>query len=108
MSLAIHGVDVQKLPVCKDFKPFSNYEGVWVTGFVKPLTWLIIQTGIFLNNYGLALVLISLLLRAVMIPITKKSTMQSENIKKAQPEIVKINKKYDGKTEQESYSIKSQ
>jgi len=104
----LNGVDVQKLPVCKDFKPFANYEGVWVTGFVNPLTWLIIQTGIFLNNYGLALVLISLLLRAVMIPITKKSTMQSENIKKAQPEIDKINKKYEGKTDQESNSKKSQ
>lgn len=104
----INGVDVNKLPACKDFKPFSNYEGLWVTGFVKPLTWLIIQAGIFLNNYGLALVLISLLLRAIMIPITKKSTMQSENIKKAQPEIDKINKKYEGKTDQEANTKKSQ
>jgi YidC/Oxa1 family membrane protein insertase len=104
----LNGVDVQKLPACKDFKPFSNYEGVWVTGFVKPLTWLIIQTGLFLKNYGFALVLISLFLRAIMIPITKKSTMQSENIKKAQPEIDKINKKYEGKTDEASNSKKTQ
>ena len=41
-------------------------------------------------------------------PLTKKTAMQSENIKKAQPEIDRINKKYENKLDQESQLKKSQ
>jgi len=103
-----YNVNIDKLPSCDNFNPFSTYEGLWATGFVRPLTWLIIKTGDVFNNYGLSLILISILIRAIMIPLTKKTSMQSENLKKAQPEIDKINKKYEGKTDQESNTKKSQ
>ena len=41
-------------------------------------------------------------------PLTKKTAMQSENIKKAQPEIDRINKKYENKLDQDSQLKKSQ
>ncbi len=93
-----YGVNINSLPKCENFKAFSNYEGLWISIFVRPLAWLIIKTGTLFNNYGLALVLISILLRVVLMPLTKKTAMQSENLKKAQPEIDRINKKYEGKT----------
>lgn len=104
----MNGVDIKTLPKCSDFKPFSSYDGLWASIFVRPLTWLIIKAGTLFNNYGFALVLISILIRSVLIPLTKKTAMQSENIKKAQPEIDRVNKKYEGKTDQESQMKKSQ
>jgi membrane protein insertase Oxa1/YidC/SpoIIIJ len=92
-----YGVDVDKLSSCTEFSLFSSYEGLWASLFVKPLAWLIIRVGMLFNNYGLALVLISVLIRLCLMPLTKKTAMQSENIKKAQPEIDRINKKYEGK-----------
>ena len=41
-------------------------------------------------------------------PMTKKTAMQSENLKKAEPELNRINKKYENKTDQESQIQKSQ
>lgn len=104
----MYGVDISSLPACTSFDAFSSYEGLWISVFVRPLAWLIIQTGTFFNNYGLALVLISILIRAVLMPVTKKTAMQSENLKKAQPELDRINKKYDGKTDKDSNMQKSQ
>lgn len=103
-----YGVDVDKLATCDNFKLFSNYEGLWADLFVKPLAWLIIKVGNLFTNYGLALVLISILIRTLLMPLTKKTAMQSENIKKAQPEIDRINKKYENKLDQESQLKKSQ
>lgn len=103
-----YGVDVDKLATCDNFKLFSNYEGLWADLFVKPLAWLIIKVGKLFANYGLALVLISILIRTLLMPLTKKTAMQSENIKKAQPEIDRINKKYENKLDQESQLKKSQ
>ena len=103
-----YGVDVDKLATCDNFKLFSNYEGLWADLFVKPLAWLIIKVGKLFTNYGLALVIISILIRTLLMPLTKKTAMQSENIKKAQPEIDRINKKYENKLDQESQLKKSQ
>ena len=103
-----YGVDIDSLPACDNFKLASEYEGLWVSLFVKPLAWLILKTGSILKNYGLALVVITLLIRIVLMPLTKKTAMQSENLKKAQPELDRITKKYENKTDQESQMQKAQ
>lgn len=105
----LNNVNIDKLPSCTDYKINSGgYEGLWTSLFVKPLTWLILKIGSILQNYGLAIILISLAIRTVMMPITKGTAMQSENIKKAQPEINAIEKKYKDKVDQESTMKKSQ
>lgn len=104
-----YGVKVEKLPECKKFKlSDGNYEGLWNIFFVKPLAWLILKLGNFVNNYGLSLIIINILIRFALMPVTKSTALQSENIKKAQPEIEKIEKKYEGKTDQDSVMKKSQ
>ena len=101
-------VDVDKIVSCKNFKITSGgYEGIWNSIFIKPLTWLIIKIGQLVKNYGLAIILTTLLIRAIMYPITLKTAKQSENMKKAQPELSKIEKKYAGKNDQESMMKKS-
>jgi len=102
-------VDVEKLPECKDFKVTDgDYENLFNSLFVKPLAWLILKLGELVKNYGISIMIIGLLLRVIMIPLTKKSMMQSEMMKKAQPDIKRIEKKYKNKTDKDALMMKSQ
>lgn len=102
-------VDIDKLSKCSEMKVLSgNYEGIWTTIFVKPLAWVIIQIGELLKNYGLAIIVTTLLIRLITMPFTKKAALQSENLKKAQPELERLEKKYKDKTDQNSMLLKNQ
>lgn len=102
-------VDVDKLPDCKDIKINSGkYEGLWTTVLVKPLAYFILQLGNLTKNYALALILITIIIRLICFPFTKKTAMQSELMKKAQPEMKKIQKKYEGKQDEQSMMKQSQ
>ena len=92
-------IDLEELPSCKNFTPASGgYEGIWTSIFVKPVAFLIIFIGERVGNYGLAIILATLVIRFVMSPITKKSADQSEKMKKARPDLDEIEKKYKSKT----------
>ena len=96
-------VNIDKLPECKDFKITSGkYEGLWTSVFVKPLAYILLVLGRLVKNYGLSVIIITLLIRLIAYPITRKTAMQSELMKKAQPEINRIQNKYKGKQDQES------
>lgn len=102
-------VELDKLPACKTMPIKSkNYEGLWVTLFVQPLAWIIIKIGNLIKSYGLALILCTLLIRGICYPFTKKTALQSEKIKKAQPKLNKLEKKYENRNDQESMMQKSQ
>ena len=101
-------VDISKLPKCEDFKVNdSNYEGLWESLFVKPLAWLIININKLFKNYGISIIVLGLLIRLLLSPFTHKTAMQSENMKMMQPEMDRINKKYEGKNDQQSMQQKS-
>ena len=81
---------LDELPDCNNFSVTDiKYVSLWESLFVKPLAWII-------------------LIRTIMIPLTKKSMAQTENMKKAQPEINRLEKKYANKTDNESLMAKSQ
>ena len=102
-------LNIDELVSCEKFTPASDgYEGLWNTIFVKTLSWLLIKIGSILKNYGLSIIVTTLLIRLVLYPVTVKSAKQSENIKKATPELKKIEEKYKGKNDQESMMKKSQ
>ena len=104
-----HKIDIKKVPSCDKFKITSGgYEGIWTTIFVKPLAWVILKVGYLVKNFGLAIILVTLLIRLAMYPMTNKTAKQSELMKKVQPELQKLEKKYAGKTDQESMMQKSQ
>lgn len=101
--------DVSKLESCKKFKVTSGgYEGIWTTVFVKPLAWILIQLGELLKNYGLAIITVTLIIRLILFPVTRKAAKQSELLKEAKDELNKIEKKYKDKKDQESMTMKSQ
>jgi YidC/Oxa1 family membrane protein insertase len=105
-----NGVDTDKLVSCDDFAPsLNNDEGIWDNIFIKPLAWVILKLGYLVKNFGLAVILAGLAIRLVLYPVTKKSAMQSENLKKAQPELQRLEKKYANKTDdQQAMMQKSQ
>lgn len=88
-------VDYDSLKKCSEYTPNDiKYTGLWETIFIKPLAWLLIKVGLFFNNYGLSVMFWGLVIRLILLPFTKKSMMQSENMKKAQKELNQIQKKY--------------
>ena len=102
-------VKVEKLPDCDNFKVNSGkYEGLWTSIFVKPLAFILLKLGKLVGNYAVSLIIISLLIRLIAFPFTKKTAMQSELMKKAQPELTKIQNKYKDKQDQESLMRQSQ
>lgn len=104
-----NGVDLSKYPKCSEFKITSGgYEGLWDSIFVKPLAFVILWFNKYVNSVALALIITSIIIRLIAYPITKKTAMQSELLKKAQPELEKLEKKYANKTDQESIMRKSQ
>lgn len=105
-----NGVKIDKLSDCSKFSlNLNNGEGVWENIFVRPLAWLILKLGYLIKDFGLAVILMGLAIRLLLFPVTKKSAMQSENLKKAQPELQKLEKKYQDKAnDQQAMMQKSQ
>ncbi len=102
-------VKLEKLPSCETFKMKDlKYQSLWESVFVKPLAFIILKVGDWVNNYGLSVMIIGLLIRLLLMPLSRNMIKQSENMKKAQPEINKIEKKYKDKTDSESMMAKSQ
>ena len=111
-----NNVDIDKLPKCEPFKPFSEYEGLGTTIFVKPLAWAIINIGLLLEKIGLgkglangfAIVISCLVIRLILYPLTRKTAMQSEKLKEVQPQLEKSEKKYKDKTSEEDQKRKAE
>lgn len=102
-------VNIDKLPKCSDFSVTSGkYNGLWETLFIKPLSYVIVQIGELLGNYGLSIIVVTLLIRLIIYPFSKKSFMQSENMKVAQKDLAKLEKKYSGRDSQEDQMKKAQ
>lgn len=101
-------VDLDKLPECKNLKITGEYEGLWTNIFVKPLAWLIVKVGFLVKNYGVSIILLGVLLRLLVLPLSKQTLDMSENMKKANPELQKLEKKYGNPTDQETMLKKNQ
>ncbi len=102
-------VNINELVECEKFTiTTGGYEGLWTTIFVKPLAFFILTIGNLVKSNGLALILTSLFIRLVAYPITKKTAIQSELIKKAKPDLDRLEKKYKDKTDRDAMMKKSQ
>ena len=102
-------INYDDLPKRSDFSLSSNEsDGIWEGIFVKPLAFLIMKLGYLIHSFGLAVILIGLAIRLILMPISRKTMKQSSNMKKAQPEIARIEKKYANKKDNESMLAKSQ
>jgi YidC/Oxa1 family membrane protein insertase len=102
-------IPIEKLPKCADFKINSNKStGIWELLFVKPLAFLILKLGKLVNNMGISLILVGLLIRLILLPFSYKTHKQSKNMQKVQSEMQKIEYKYRGRDDKDSMMMKSQ
>ena len=102
-------VSLEDLPTCETFTPSKlKYQGLWESIFIKPLAYIILKFGYLVKNMGISVMVIGLLIRLIMMPIQIKTVKQSENMKKIQPEMARIERKYKDKTDNESLMAKSQ
>ena len=102
-------IDYDKLPQCKNLKINSGgYEGLWTSIFVKPLAWVIVKIGVLVKNNGLAIMIVGLILRAMLLPISLNSVNMSKNMQKAQKDLDKLERKYRGKEDKAALMAKSQ
>lgn len=102
-------VDLEKLPECKNLKINSGgYEGLWTSILVKPLAWVIVKVGLLVKNYGVSIILLGILLRLLVLPLSKQTMDMSTNMQKANPELQRLEKKYNGRTDQQSLMAKQQ
>ncbi len=102
-------VPLEKLPSCSNFEiNIKGSKSIWEGLFIKPLAYSIIKLGEVVGNYGLSVIIVGLLIRLLLLPVSLKTQKQSENMKKIQPEMQKIEKKYANQTNNEAMMAKSQ
>ena len=69
--------------------------GIWSHYFVFPLTWLLNTFADFAwGEYGIAIILLTIVIRFVILPLTLKQYQSSKAMQALQPEIKKIKEKY--------------
>ncbi|MEH7224759.1 YidC family membrane integrase SpoIIIJ [Bacillus sp. JJ1566] len=72
--------------------------GFWNKYFVYPLSWLITYFAeLFNNNYGLAIIIVTLLIRFALLPLMIKQTKSSKAMQAIQPELKSLREKYSSK-----------
>lgn len=100
---------LKDLPNCENFNINSNEsQSLWEGIFVKPTAYAISGLGKVVGNLGIAVILVGLLIRIVLLPLQIKTSRQTINMKKATPELQKLEKKYANKTDTDSQMMKSQ
>ncbi|MDR0803765.1 MAG: membrane protein insertase YidC [Rickettsiales bacterium] len=66
----------------------------WFGFLARPFLWSINYLAVFVANYGIAIILFTILLRIIMWPLTRKSFSSMAAMQKIQPEMQRIQKLY--------------
>ncbi len=83
--------------------------GFWDEYFVYPLSWLITEVSDFFNgNYGLGIVIVTILIRTVLLPLMIKQTKSSISMQRVQPEIKALREKYSSKDQKTQQKLQQE
>ena len=66
----------------------------WFDVIAKPTLWLLNFFYGFVKNYGIAIILVTVIFKVAFWPITQKGMKSMKNMQKLQPKMVKIKEKY--------------
>ena len=66
----------------------------WFDVIAKPTLWLLNMFYSIFHNYGIAIILVTVLFKAVFWPISQKGMKSMKNMQKLQPKMAKIKEKY--------------
>jgi YidC/Oxa1 family membrane protein insertase len=72
----------------------ENIDFGWFGVLSRPMLWLLVQIYNFVHNYGLAIILITFIIKLLTYPLTQKSFKSQQAMKELQPKIKAIQAKY--------------
>ena len=68
----------------------------WFDVLAKPMLWLLNFFHGFVGNYGIAIILLTVLIKGAFWPITQKGMKSMKNMQKLQPKVAKLKEKFKG------------
>ncbi|MBN1557009.1 MAG: membrane protein insertase YidC [Lentisphaerae bacterium] len=91
-------------------KHLGNHQGEvmqfgWLKWLCKKLLWLLNAIHGILPNYGMAIIILTVIVRAVFWPVTHKSTESMKKMQAIQPQVQDIRKKYKDKPQKMNQEI---
>ena len=76
----------------------SESEGIWNQYFVYPLSWVITKIAeVFSNSYGLSIIIVTIIIRLLILPLSIKQIKSSKAMQAVQPKLQELQKKYSSK-----------
>ena len=87
----------------------SESEGVWNKYIVFPLSLLIVKIAEFAGgSFGLAIILVTILIRLVLLPLMIKQTKSSKAMQAIQPELTKLRQQYSSKDQKTQQKLQEE
>jgi YidC/Oxa1 family membrane protein insertase len=84
-----------------DYGPVSNY----LSFFARILLWVMQKFHSVTHNWGAAIVLLTLVVKALLYPLTAKSMQSMQEMKKLQPKVDALKAKYGGEKEKMNQEV---
>lgn len=72
----------------------ENIDFGWFGVLSRPMLWLLVQIFSFVQNYGLAIIIITFIIKLLTYPLTQKSFTSQQEMKKLAPKIKELQQKY--------------
>lgn len=72
----------------------ENIDFGWFGVLSRPMLWMLVQIYGFVGNYGIAIILITFVIKLLTYPLTQKSFSSQQEMKKLQPQIKELQQKY--------------
>ena len=66
----------------------------WFTIIAKPLLWVLKVTNKMTNNFGIDIIILSILIKIIFIPLTQISMKSMKEMQKVQPEMTRLKEQY--------------
>lgn len=93
-----NGKSMNELPECQEVSLFK-WRGIWDTIFIYPVAAIFIAIGTITNSFLIAIIIFSLIARAISFSSSLASAKQNKKMKEIQPQINEINEKFKGRTD---------
>jgi YidC/Oxa1 family membrane protein insertase len=95
---------------CSSRQPITeNSQGVWDHYFVYPMSKLLLVLGhLFHDNYGLAIITLTFIVRFVLLPFMLKQYKTTMKMQTLRPEIEKLQKKYQNGSVQDQQKLQQE
>ncbi len=72
----------------------QNVDFGWFGAIARPMLWVLMQNYSYTGNFGLAIILLTLLVKLITFPLTQKSYVSMQQMKTIAPELKALQKKY--------------